>query len=104
MASSLPFLAAGDVAAALTYAQAADALEAALRGGFDPEGDPPRSTVSVGAGELLVMPSAAGDAAAVKLVTVGGEPRIQGVAVVFDPLTLAPAAVVDGIALTNLRT
>lgn len=41
---------------------------------------------------------------AVKLVTVGGDPRIQGVCVVFDPETLAPAAILDGIALTNLRT
>ena len=37
-------------------------------------------------------------------MTVGGEPRIQGVCVVFDAETLAPAAVIDGIALTNLRT
>lgn len=50
------------------------------------------------------MPSAHGDAAAVKLVTIGGDPRIQGVCVVFDPETLAPVAVLDGIALTNLRT
>jgi ornithine cyclodeaminase len=77
------------------------ALEAALRGGLDPEADPPRCSVALGAGELLVMPSAHG---AVKLVTIGGDPRIQGVCVVFDPVTLAPAAVVDGIALTNLRT
>ncbi|HWI73321.1 MAG TPA: hypothetical protein VNT55_15295 [Baekduia sp.] len=96
----LPFLTADDVAA-LGFVAAVDALEAALRGGLDPEADPPRSTVAVGDGELLVMPSAHG---AVKLVTVGGEPRIQGVCVVFDPETLAPAAVVDGIALTNLRT
>ena len=40
----------------------------------------------------------------VKLVTVGGEPRIQGVCVVFDATTLAPVALVDGIALTNVRT
>jgi ornithine cyclodeaminase/alanine dehydrogenase-like protein (mu-crystallin family) len=46
----------------------------------------------------------------VKLVTVAPEnperglPRIQGVYVLFDPATLAPAALVDGIALTNLRT
>jgi ornithine cyclodeaminase/alanine dehydrogenase-like protein (mu-crystallin family) len=104
MASSLPFLTAADVAARLTYAEAADALEAALRSGVNPEGDPPRSVLPMGDGELLVMPSATADAAAVKLVTVGGEPRIQGVAVVFDPRTLAPVAVVDGIALTNLRT
>jgi ornithine cyclodeaminase/alanine dehydrogenase-like protein (mu-crystallin family) len=96
------FLDAGDVAR-LSYTAAADALERALRGGFDPEGDVPRSSVPVGGrgGELLVMPSVAG---AVKLVTVGGDPRIQGVCVVFDPDTLAPVAVVDGIALTNLRT
>jgi len=103
MASALPFLTAGDVAA-LSYGAAADALEAALRSGFDPETDPPRSSIRVGEGELLVMPSATASAAAVKLVTVGGEPRIQGVCVIFDPATLAPVAVVDGIALTNLRT
>ena len=50
------------------------------------------------------MPSAAGGHAVVKLVTVGGQPRIQGVCVVFDATTLAPVALVDGIALTNVRT
>jgi ornithine cyclodeaminase/alanine dehydrogenase-like protein (mu-crystallin family) len=94
------FLGPEDVAR-LSYTEAADALERALRDGFDPEADVPRSSVPVGGGELLVMPSVAG---AVKLVTVGGDPRIQGVCVVFDPESLAPVAVVDGIALTNLRT
>lgn len=89
------------MAAALDVAGAVDALERALRDGLDVDADPPRGTVPVGAGELLVMPSAQG---AVKLVTVGGDPRIQGVCVVFDRQTLAPAAVLDGIALTNLRT
>jgi ornithine cyclodeaminase len=100
----VPFLSAGDVAGALSYAEAVEALAAALRSGLDPEADPPRSSIAVGGGELLVMASGAGGAAAVKLVTVGGDPRIQGVCVVFDPDSLAPAAVVDGIALTNLRT
>jgi ornithine cyclodeaminase/alanine dehydrogenase-like protein (mu-crystallin family) len=50
------------------------------------------------------MPSVAAGTPAVKLVTTGGEPHVQGVCVVFDPVTLAPAALVDGIALTNLRT
>jgi len=105
MPRALPFLSADDVAAALDVVAAADALDAALRGGLDPEDDPPRSSVAIGGGELLVMPSGAGGAAAaVKLVTVGGDPRIQGVCVVFDPETLAPAAVIDGIALTTLRT
>jgi ornithine cyclodeaminase/alanine dehydrogenase-like protein (mu-crystallin family) len=102
--ATLPYLSAADVARALDYAGAVEALEAALRGGLDPEADLARSIVPVAGGELLVMPSAAGGTPAVKLVTIGGEPRIQGVCVVFDPDTLAPAAVVDGIALTNLRT
>ena len=101
---SLPFLSAADVDRRLDVAGAADALEAVLRAGFDPEADPPRSAVGLSGGELLVMPSAAGGHAAVKLVSVGGEPRIQGVCVVFDGRTLAPVALVDGIALTNLRT
>jgi ornithine cyclodeaminase/alanine dehydrogenase-like protein (mu-crystallin family) len=100
---SVPFVPAAAVARFGVVA-AADALEAALLGGLDPEADPPRSAVAVGAGELLVMPSAVAGHAAVKLVTVGGEPRVQGVCVVFDATTLAPIALVDGIALTNLRT
>ncbi len=89
------------MAAALDVVGAVDALERALRDGLDVDADPPRGSVPVGAGELLVMPSAQG---AVKLVTIGGDPRIQGVCVVFDRETLAPAAILDGIALTNLRT
>ena len=101
---SLPFLAAADVAERLSPTAAIDALEAALVSGLDPEADPPRGALAVGAGELLVMPSATADHAVVKLVTVGGDPRIQGVCVVFDAATLAPVALVDGIALTNVRT
>jgi ornithine cyclodeaminase/alanine dehydrogenase-like protein (mu-crystallin family) len=101
---SLPFLAAADVAERLSPTAAIDALEAALLSGLDPEADPPRGALAVGAGELLVMPSTTADHAVVKLVTVGGEPRIQGVCVVFDAATLAPVALVDGIALTNVRT
>jgi ornithine cyclodeaminase/alanine dehydrogenase-like protein (mu-crystallin family) len=101
---SVPFVSATDVARRLDARGAADALHAALLAGLDPEADPPRSVVALGRGELLVMPSAVGGHAAVKLVTVGGEPRVQGVCVVFDAATLAPVALVDGIALTNLRT
>ena len=102
--SALRFVDAAGVAA-LGVGAAADALEAALRAGLDPEAGVPRAAVGAGAGELLVMPAVAGDAVAVKLVTVGPqEPRIQGVCVVFDAATLAPVAVLDGIALTTLRT
>jgi ornithine cyclodeaminase/alanine dehydrogenase-like protein (mu-crystallin family) len=101
---SLPLLAAADVAQRLSATAAIDALRDALLAGLDPEADPPRSALALAGGELLVMPSAAGDHAVVKLVTVGGEPRIQGVCVVFDAATLAPVALIDGIALTNART
>jgi ornithine cyclodeaminase/alanine dehydrogenase-like protein (mu-crystallin family) len=98
---TLPFFDLADV----TVAEAVQALEAALAGGLDPEAAPPRASLRVGEGELLVMPAAVGGHAAVKLVTVGPrEPRVQGVCVVFDASTLAPVALVDGIALTNLRT
>jgi ornithine cyclodeaminase/alanine dehydrogenase-like protein (mu-crystallin family) len=101
---SLPFLGAEEVAERLSPMGAIDALQDALLRGLDPEADPPRGALAVGAGELLVMPSATAAHAVVKLVTVGGEPRIQGVCVVFDATTLAPVALVDGIALTNVRT
>jgi ornithine cyclodeaminase/alanine dehydrogenase-like protein (mu-crystallin family) len=100
----LPFLAAAEVAQRLSATAAIDALEAALLAGLDPEADPPRSALALRGGELLVMPSAAGAHAVVKLVTVGGQPRIQGVCVVFDATTLAPVALIDGIALTTART
>jgi ornithine cyclodeaminase/alanine dehydrogenase-like protein (mu-crystallin family) len=101
---SLPFLAAADLAERVSVTAAIDAVEAALLAGLDPEADPPRSALALAGGELLVMPSAAAGHAVVKLVTVGGDPRIQGVCVVFDATTLAPVALVDGIALTNVRT
>jgi ornithine cyclodeaminase len=101
---TLPFLDADEVRRRLDAPAAADALEAALLGGLDPESDPPRGAVELDRGQLLVMPSGAARHPVVKLVTVGGEPRIQGVCVVFDGETLAPMALVDGIALTNVRT
>jgi ornithine cyclodeaminase/alanine dehydrogenase-like protein (mu-crystallin family) len=96
------FIDADEIAAALPPVAAVDALEAALRDGLDPEADPPRTAVKTPAGQLLLMPSGAG----AKLVTVAnaGEPRIKGVHVLFDEETLAPLAILDGIALTNVRT
>jgi ornithine cyclodeaminase/alanine dehydrogenase-like protein (mu-crystallin family) len=101
---SLPFIGAAEVERRLSVPAAADALEAALAAGLDPEEDAPRSTVELDRGQLLLMPSASATHPVVKLVTVGGDPRIQGVCVIFDRTTLAPVAVADGIAVTNLRT
>ncbi len=86
------------------------ALEDALRAGLDPSATPPRSAVPTAHGELLLMPAVGADAVGVKVVSVApanasrGLPRIQGVYVLFDDATLTPQAVLDGAALTTLRT
>lgn len=85
-------------------------LVEALRGDLDPADDPPRAAVPAGQGHLLVMPSATSAAAGVKVASVSpdnpgrGLPRIQAVYVLMDAQTLTPRALVDGIALTDLRT
>jgi ornithine cyclodeaminase/alanine dehydrogenase-like protein (mu-crystallin family) len=89
---------------------AVDALEAALRDGTAPGLTPPRGVLEVPAGQLLLMPSASARFVGVKLASVGtgnvelGLPRIQGVYVLFDAATLSPVALMDGVALTALRT
>jgi ornithine cyclodeaminase len=98
------------VTGALRGADAVAALRAALRAGLDPETEPARSSFGVGTGEILLMPSGTNRVAGVKLVSIApgnpalGLPRIHGVYVLFDAATLVPVAVLDGAALTALRT
>ncbi|WP_443050177.1 ornithine cyclodeaminase family protein [Streptomyces sp. F8] len=99
------------MAALLGPAAAADALAAALRGGLDPEACPPRSSIGVpGDGELLLMPAASGAYAGVKIAGVApgnparGLPRITGSYLLLDGPTLRPLVLLDGAALTALRT
>jgi ornithine cyclodeaminase len=101
---NIPYLTAEEVESRLTVMQAADALEKALLNGLDPEDDPAREHVGLDGGDMLVMPSGAAGFGMVKMLTVGGQPHVQGVCVVFDPHTLEPVTLIDGIALTNLRT
>jgi ornithine cyclodeaminase/alanine dehydrogenase-like protein (mu-crystallin family) len=99
-----------DAVTALGPAGAVRAITDALRGGLDPAADPPRSAVGLSRGQFLLMPSEAGAAAGVKVVTVGpdnparGLPRIQAAYLLFDRETLTLRAVLDGTALTTLRT
>ncbi|MBO1416366.1 ornithine cyclodeaminase family protein [Streptomyces sp. FH025] len=91
-------------------ADAVRAIERVLLDGFDPEAAPARSAVPVPAGELLLMPAAAGPYAGVKIAGVApanperGLPRITGSYLLLDGPTLLPVAVLDGAALTALRT
>lgn len=98
------------VGTALPMLAAITALRSALLAGLDPEADPPRSVVPVRQGQLLLMPAAWGGYAGVKLATVTlvnpglGRPRIQGIYLLMDAETLTPLAVLDGGALTAIRT
>jgi ornithine cyclodeaminase len=89
---------------------AVDALERALREGFDPGSDAPRAIVPVPSGQILSMPSSWGEYAGTKLITVApdnpaaGLPRIHGIYLLLDGATLRPVALLDGAALTTLRT
>ncbi|MFE2165787.1 ornithine cyclodeaminase family protein [Streptomyces sp. NPDC059447] len=110
-AGGIPQLGAADMAVLLTPAGAADALAAALLGGLDPEGCPQRTALPVpGGGELLLMPAASAAYAGVKIAGVApgnparGLPRITGSYLLLDGPTLNPLALLDGAALTALRT
>lgn len=88
------------------YERAVAALRDALTGGLDVDADPPRTVVSLPAGQLLLMPSCGARYTGVKVASVAnaGTPRIKGVYLLMDADTLSPLALLDGPALTTLRT
>ncbi|GIJ73641.1 ornithine cyclodeaminase family protein [Virgisporangium ochraceum] len=98
------------VRAACGFAEAVDAIDTALRSGLDPAADPARLAVPLTGGQFLLMPSQSSAHAGVKVVTVApgnparGLPRVQASYLLFDADTLALRAVLDGTALTTLRT
>jgi ornithine cyclodeaminase/alanine dehydrogenase-like protein (mu-crystallin family) len=103
------YISAGELEAALSYEDAVDALDQAFRV-EDPSAGPIRSHLTIPGGELLLMPAHSAGGAGVKLVTLAGAnparglPFIHGVFVLFAAETLVPSAILDGAALTALRT
>jgi ornithine cyclodeaminase/alanine dehydrogenase-like protein (mu-crystallin family) len=99
-----------DAVAALGPAGAVTAITDALRGGLDPAAETPRIPVGLSSGQFMLMPSETTTAAGVKVLTVApgnparGLPRVQAAYLLFDRETLALRAVLDGTALTTLRT
>lgn len=114
-----------DEVRALGPVAATRALTEALRGGLDPAAGPARIPVQLHSGQLLLMPaeeppstvsgspastSAGNGSAGIKIVTVApgnpelGLPRIQAAYLLFDARTLELRALIDGTALTTLRT
>lgn len=96
--------------AALSPAEAVASLREALAGDFDPSDDIPRTISDVSAGNMIFMPSEIGDWVGVKLVGVSvansdrGLPRIMAQYLMYDATTLQLRTVIDGAALTTLRT
>jgi len=105
----VPFLDGDEVWRRLSMREAIDALEAAFRDG-DPSSTPLRSHVETPRGTLLLMPAVGDAGVGVKLVTLtdanpaAGQPLIHAVYALFDPVTQAPRMLLDGAALTALRT
>jgi ornithine cyclodeaminase len=95
---------------ALGFEGAARAVQDALRAGVDPSADFHRGILDVSHGQLLLMPSESADFVGIKVATVApGNPergleRIQGTYLLMDAATLSPVALLDGTALTTLRT
>ena len=90
----------------------ADAI-AALRDAvvdFDPESDRIRTRVPMENGDYVLMPSEVGAHTGIKVLTLTpgnpdrGLPFIQGAVLLSDSTTHTLQAVLDGAALTNLRT
>lgn len=104
----LPVIDATELRRALPISVAIDALETAFRTQLPSA--PLRSSVQTPAGSLLLMPSTSEDALGVKLVTLTptnagrGLPYIHALYALFDGATQAPRAILDGAALTALRT
>ncbi|MFJ5138716.1 ornithine cyclodeaminase family protein [Streptomyces sp. NPDC088707] len=101
---------AATMARLMSQAAVTDVLADVLRAGLDPDAGPPRTAVSVPAGELLLMPAAFDSFAGVKIAGVApgnpvrGLPRITGSYLLLDGADLRPLALLDGAALTELRT
>jgi ornithine cyclodeaminase/alanine dehydrogenase-like protein (mu-crystallin family) len=105
----VPFVDAEDLARLLPMVDAIDALEAAF--GADRLPDAPlRSNLDTPDGSLLLMPASGPQGVGVKLVTLTPSnpgramPFIHAAYALFAPETQALRAVLDGAALTALRT
>ena len=108
--TDVDILTAADVTARLSPAAAAAAITDALRAGLEPGVDPARGIMETAAGHLFSMPSASPGGVGIKIATAApanparGLPRIAAVYLLFDAETLQLRAILDGAAVTNLRT
>jgi ornithine cyclodeaminase/alanine dehydrogenase-like protein (mu-crystallin family) len=103
-------ISADEVTSTVTMRAATHVLESALRDGLDPDSGARRMSVRTSRGAFLLMPWEYEKYCGVKIVTVApgnperGLPRINGSYLLFDAASLRPLALIDGVALTLLRT
>lgn len=111
--TALPFIDADRIRAAVPMVELLDAVEAAYRDvAAGRDRSPLRSHLDLGDGTLLLMPGVrvGGPGVSVKLVTVmpgnsaRGLPTIHALIVWFDAATGRPLALLDGAAVTAMRT
>lgn len=107
--SELPLIEADRLGRLLPMEAAVDALEAAFGSGALPAA-PLRTHIETETGSLVAMPATGPQGTGVKLLTVTsgnpevGRPLIQGLYILFSVGTQEPEAVIEGAALTALRT
>ncbi|MFD5224463.1 ornithine cyclodeaminase family protein [Microbacterium sp. NPDC058342] len=108
--SDMLWISASEVFERVTVLDAVRAVQRHLQGGADPAEDFDRSVLPVSHGQVLIMPSDSAEFFGVKVASVApanpgrGRERIQGVYLLMDAETLTPSALIDGAALTTLRT
>lgn len=104
---------AATVRSVLSPTAAADAISTPIIDptiSFDPSTDLPRRTAHTSHGHFLLMPSEVGTYAGVKVATVApsnpalGRPRINATYLFYDAESLQLESIIDGVALTTLRT
>lgn len=107
---TIPWISADEVYRRVSFGDAVKAYHRDLRAGVDPSKDLPKHIDNTFNGQVLQMPTQSEEFLGVKVVTVApGNPdlgleRIQGHYLLFDTPTLTPIAIMDGVALTTLRT
>ena len=105
-----PLVTAAEIFDRVDYKMAVSAVQNALLGGLDPAQDFARQVLPVASGQLLLMPTEASDFVGIKVASVApgnparGVERIQGIYLLLDASTLGPVCLLDGAAITTLRT
>jgi ornithine cyclodeaminase/alanine dehydrogenase-like protein (mu-crystallin family) len=108
--AELVWISSEEMFAMVSMKTAIRAVQRDLQAGLDPAQDFSRSILDIEHGQLLYMPSQFGAFVGAKVSTVApqnptiGRERIQGIYLLMDSATLGPIMLMDGQALTALRT